>query len=137
MTKRYALKGINDDENTCAVCGKVELKRVMWLVELDADGNEFGEAFHVGTTCGAKLLGYSHSKVSTAIKRYPYKAMEARRLLAASHPAMIEYERSIREAQAKKLDWKARKAAGLFERWAELQAEANAWAEAQPVLVEL
>jgi hypothetical protein len=29
--KRYGLKGINDEETTCCVCGKIELRRVMWL----------------------------------------------------------------------------------------------------------
>ena len=57
MTKRYALKGINDEETVCTICGRVELKRVMWLQELDSDGNEIGEAIHCGTTCGAHLLG--------------------------------------------------------------------------------
>lgn len=54
--KRYALKGINDDETTCSICGKVELKRVMWIVELDADGGEIGDPFPCGTTCGAKTM---------------------------------------------------------------------------------
>ena len=68
--KRYALKGVNDDQHECSVCGRVELKRVMWLVSLDADGNQEGEAFHCGTTCGAKLLGYTQSKMATKVKSY-------------------------------------------------------------------
>jgi hypothetical protein len=63
--KRYALKGINDDQTECSVCGKVELKRVMWLVELDEEGNEISEPFFCGTTCGAKLMNQKISKIRT------------------------------------------------------------------------
>ena len=27
--KRYALKGINDEQHECSVCGRIELKRVV------------------------------------------------------------------------------------------------------------
>jgi len=79
MTKRYGLKGINDEQHECSVCGKVELKRVMWLVELDDDGNEVGLPFHCGTTCGANLMNQKISKVRTAIKNlrsYEYEQIE-------------------------------------------------------------
>lgn len=57
MTKQYKLKGLNDDHDTCEICGKTNLKRVMWLVEINEDEEEIGEAFAAGTTCGAKKLG--------------------------------------------------------------------------------
>jgi hypothetical protein len=64
MATQYTLKGINDDQDTCSCCGKTGLKRVMWLMELDAEGNESGEVFPMGTTCGAKKLGMSSKSVS-------------------------------------------------------------------------
>lgn len=57
MNKKYTLKGINNDSDTCEICGKVELKRVMWLAELDADGGETHNIIAAGTTCGAVALG--------------------------------------------------------------------------------
>lgn len=70
MAKQYKLKGINDDYDTCEVCGKTNLKRVMWLVEISEDGDEITEAFPAGTMCGAKLLGLrlrSEAKVNRKI----------------------------------------------------------------------
>jgi len=71
MTKQYTLKGINEDHDTCEVCGKTDLQKVMWLSEIDSDGNESGDPIAAGTTCGAKLLGLrlrSHKKIQSAVK---------------------------------------------------------------------
>ena len=79
MSKRYGLKGINDDQHECSVCGKIELKRVMWLVELDDDGNEVGEPFHCGTTCGANLMNRKLTIVNKTVKNlrsYEYEQIE-------------------------------------------------------------
>lgn len=53
---RYRYLGTNDDVGSCSCCGKQNLKRVVWLAELDADGNEVGEPGHYGTTCAGHLL---------------------------------------------------------------------------------
>ena len=42
--------GINDDQSTCDVCGKEELKRVVWL-----ENCETQSVVATGTTCAAKL----------------------------------------------------------------------------------
>lgn len=55
----YKLKGINEDQDYCEICGKTNLKKVMWLAELDEDNNELGHVFAAGTTCGASKLGIS------------------------------------------------------------------------------
>lgn len=60
MAKKYAMVGINDEQDTCLCCGKAGLKRVVWLVPLDQDGNRDGNAEHYGTTCAARILGYSY-----------------------------------------------------------------------------
>lgn len=55
----YKLVGINSDTETCENCGKTGLKKVMWLDLLDEDGNTTGSVIAMGTTCGAKSLGFS------------------------------------------------------------------------------
>lgn len=67
--KVYRIKGINDDEDTCHCCGKTNLKRVVWLVELDADGNEIGDAFPYGTTCASKAMGWRETSKAKIEKR--------------------------------------------------------------------
>lgn len=51
----YRIKGINGDECTCACCGRNDLTKVVWLAEVDADGNE-SEIAAYGTTCAARLI---------------------------------------------------------------------------------
>lgn len=86
-SKRYGLKGVNDEAETCVVCGKVELKRVMWIVELDADGNEISEPFHCGTTCGAKLLGKKVSAMVKMANSYKSEVYFRRSNIENNHPA--------------------------------------------------
>ena len=51
-TKAWKIIGINDDETICALCGKENLKRVIWI-----ENEETGEVMAVGTTCISKMLG--------------------------------------------------------------------------------
>ena len=51
-TKEWHIIGINDDETVCALCGKENLKRVVWI-----ENYETGEIMAVGTTCVSKMLG--------------------------------------------------------------------------------
>lgn len=59
---KYILKGVNSDANECSQCGRVELKKVVWLEPTDADGQSAGEAAPYGVNCAAKLLGFSGTK---------------------------------------------------------------------------
>jgi len=52
---KQKLYGINDDHDTCAECGKTNLKRVMWIGLNDASV----DPAPYGTTCGARLLAVS------------------------------------------------------------------------------
>lgn len=56
---QFQIKGVNSDQESCDKCGKQNLKRVVWLESLDADGNGTGEVIAVGTTCAAKLTGFN------------------------------------------------------------------------------
>jgi hypothetical protein len=58
MANKYAVKGINDDVDTCEVCGKRGLKRVVWLVELSKEGEELGDPMPVGTDCAGRMMGW-------------------------------------------------------------------------------
>jgi hypothetical protein len=145
--KRYALKGINDDAHECAVCGKVELRRVMWLVELDADGNEASEPFHCGTTCGAKLLGYTQSKISTKVKNYAGLVWAKREEMYRSHPSAVAGQQALNELNrladkeqsrtGVRMTWEERKNHPLFIEHERLHGEARVWADAQEILIAL
>lgn len=134
--KRFALKGINDEAQTCAICGRVELKRVMWLVELAQDGSECGEAFHCGTTCGAKLLGYTQSAMSTKVKNYKAEVARRRYQIERNHPANVQADELIRQLNALNLFGAARFTHPLFAQMSELHRIAHEYAEAQIILIE-
>ena len=46
----WKIKAINEDQAVCDLCGKENLKRVVWLE------NEEGEVIATGTVCASKLL---------------------------------------------------------------------------------
>jgi len=79
---------VNSDLDTCTACGRTGLKRVAWLVALDADGNEDGDAVAFGTDCAGKaLLGAKSRKNTDAITSVGRIMDTARRWLAAGHDA--------------------------------------------------
>lgn len=43
---RFKLLGINDEQDSCCCCGKVGLKRVVWI-----EDTETGDIRHFGTSC--------------------------------------------------------------------------------------
>lgn len=51
----YKILAINDEQDFCQCCGKTNLKRVVWMENLDT-----GSIAHYGTTCAAH-----HSKLSS------------------------------------------------------------------------
>jgi hypothetical protein len=61
----YRVHGITDDTDTCEVCGKTELRRVVMLAVLDADGNA-EEMIYAGTTCAARKLAQRGIRVRAA-----------------------------------------------------------------------
>lgn len=67
MGRQYKIKGINDDVDTCTACGKTNLKRVAWLVALDSEGGEDGDAFPVGMDCAGKMLSWGNSRTKKNI----------------------------------------------------------------------
>ena len=77
MSKKFRLVGINDDTNVCSCCGRDDLKRVLWLLPLDQDGNPEGEPIPYGSSCGAKALGWAHPTSSTTKTHIENEARKA------------------------------------------------------------
>lgn len=91
MSEGYRLMGISDDTDTCDVCGKIELRRVMMIVPLDSDGNADGDAIYAGSTCGARMISKSSGRRVTA-KRLTDASEAATRALTAAKEFMAEFE---------------------------------------------
>ena len=90
MTKRYGYKGTNNDAETCDICGRTELKKVMWLVELDPDGGEIGQPIACGTSCGATMLGYTQNEFSKKTNEASKEISRLERIARRNHPDLIE-----------------------------------------------
>ena len=136
--KRYGLKGINDEATECSVCGKVELRRVMWLVELDpVDGNELGDAFPVGTTCGAKMLGYSTAKVRKAADNFVNNVSQRRYQIAQERIQQNGGNEIIAHLNEMHLGPGERFNNPLMDEYRKIKVAANAWASTQPIVIAL
>ncbi len=86
----YRLLGINDDTDTCDVCGKIELRRVMAIEPLDADGNSDGDVIYAGSTCGARMLSRTLGRRVTA-KRVTDAAESVARLMTRAREWADEF----------------------------------------------
>lgn len=103
MSQKFRCVGINDDFNHCECCGRTDLKRVMMLVPLDADGNPEGEAAPYGTSCGAKLLGYAYatSKDKTTFR----KDMEREAVLSEVERLRKVWNAAVKDAERFTATW--------------------------------
>jgi len=68
------LLGINDDADTCGLCGKTHLKRVMWIEDDEGNVDQYG------TTCGAKKLGLNGKYETPEAVRDAFNLQEKRRI---------------------------------------------------------
>lgn len=79
ITKEYSIEnkfkilGFNDDECTCHVCGKQELKGTYVIENLSS-----GEIFRAGSVCGSKMAGWTSKELVAK-----YKTGEKEKLTAA------------------------------------------------------
>jgi hypothetical protein len=65
--KRFHVLGVNDDEDFCMCCGKLHLKRVVWI-----EDTETGEIRHYGVNCAqnpAKAFGVK-AEIQKAVRNY-------------------------------------------------------------------
>lgn len=128
---RYFLVAVNDEESTCAVCGRVELKRVMWI--RDAEAGE--EPFAVGTTCGAKLLRIPAAKINTAVKNFQSLVERKHYSLYLNHPSWTAARVELEKCSG--LSYAERKGNQHFLEYRRLDKEAHDWAYSQKVEIEL
>lgn len=77
MDRKYKVKGINDEHDTCECCGKTGLKRVVWLAPLDEDGQEICDPAPYGNVCAAYLLGITKERGGKSNARLT-RALEAK-----------------------------------------------------------
>lgn len=136
MTKKYAYKGTNNDTENCEICGRNDLKKVMWLIELDPDGGELGEAFAAGTTCGAKLLGYTQKDFNKAIKTASENMENKKRFVYHNHPLMKE-AKEIRKDLQKTLSGRELRKSPEFIRTKEMMNQAREKAYNQNYTIQL
>ena len=104
----YRIMAVNDEEDTCSICGRTNLKQVAWVVEFDADGNAVSDASPVGTTCAAKL-----ARIRTATKTvrdFDYMKRNIIDAARARHPLNKRNNEIIKEWNRQGLLFLARKA---------------------------
>lgn len=67
MESRYKVVGVNDDKDFCECCGKKDLKRVVWIEDIETQ-----EIKHFGTSCAAApVKGFGVEKeIKQAIKKF-------------------------------------------------------------------
>jgi hypothetical protein len=66
--KVFRVGGTTDQFTNCELCGRVELKGTVQMIELDADGNAVTDHYF-GTGCAAKAAGWTQKKVKTEAAR--------------------------------------------------------------------
>jgi hypothetical protein len=143
--KRYTLKAVNDDATECEICGRVELKRVMWIAELDVDGNEVADPFACGVVCGANLLKQTVSKVNTRVNNFEGEVSKKRQSLYWNHPSYSESRKVLDELNLvarggngkARLSFQERHNHPLYETFKKLDQEARDFANSQDVSIEL
>jgi hypothetical protein len=133
---RYTLKGIDDSETVCSICGRIELKRVMWLAPIDAD-DAASDAFPCGVVCGARLLGTTVARLETRIRNHTAGVEARRRALYYGHPASKREAECYSLLNALGLSFAERRQHPLFLEAHACREEARIWAESQPVIIEL
>ena len=74
MSKRFKVIGTNDDQTWCDICGKTELKRVVWFEDL-----ETGEVLAAGTTCAAKVQGKKTKDIEKEVNDFRKAQLNAAR----------------------------------------------------------
>lgn len=90
IENKFKILGFNDDECTCHVCGKQELKGTYVMEDLSS-----GEIFRAGSVCGSKMAGWTSKELVAK-----YKAGEKEKLTAAKkelHESAdyINYEKAL------------------------------------------
>jgi hypothetical protein len=76
--KAFRVGGFTDEITNCELCGKVELRGTVQMIELDADGNDDTDHYF-GTSCAAKAAGWTQKKVKAEVQSIAAKKVAAKR----------------------------------------------------------
>ncbi len=88
--QKYILRGFNDDHCECDICGKQELKGT-YIVECQTTG----AIFRAGSTCGAKMAGWSVKEFQDKYKAGEIERKEAAKAEFRESKEYQEYEVAI------------------------------------------
>lgn len=91
----YKILGFNDDVCECDICGKSELKGTYAMENVQT-----GEIFRAGSTCGAKMAGWSTKELVAKYKQVEKDNYEAAKLEARNSAEYIAYDNKIKEITA-------------------------------------
>jgi hypothetical protein len=91
MEKQYRIKGIDDNESVCGVCGKEKLKRVVWLEDMKTLN-----VFPAGSSCAAKLQKITLTEQKNKESEYLQCVLKNARI--ELHPFKLKYDSVIESA---------------------------------------
>ena len=87
---KYKILGFNDDQCECDVCGKQELKGTYAIEDLAS-----GEIFRAGSTCGAKMAGWTTKELISKYKAGEKEKLETAKKEFRESKEYIEYNKAI------------------------------------------
>lgn len=100
-TRRFRIKGVNDEQDTCDECGKTGLRRTVILAPLDDDGNDDGEC-RVGVDCAARMMRTTQNRVKNEVaergSQLDREADDARERLEFWEPVLAQGVEATRRA---------------------------------------
>lgn len=88
--KKYRILGFNDDQCSCDVCGKQELKGTYAMEDLST-----GEIFRAGSSCGAKMAGWTTKELVAKYKAGEKEILENARKEFRNSAEHIAYNNAL------------------------------------------
>jgi len=89
IEKKYKILGFNDDQCSCDICGKQELKGTYAIEDLST-----GEIIRAGSSCGAKRAGWTSKELVAKYKAGEKENLEAARKEFRSSEEFIAEEKA-------------------------------------------
>jgi hypothetical protein len=90
MAKKYKILGFSDDFCMCEVCGKQELKGTYAL-----EDSESGEIIRAGSTCGARMAGWSTKEFLNKAKTKQKEDLENARIEFQASKEYVAYKNAM------------------------------------------
>jgi len=90
IEKKYKILGFNDDQCSCDICGKQELKGTYAIEDLQNGG-----IIRAGSSCGAKMAGWTSKELVSRYKAGEKENLEAAKKELRSSKEYLEYDAAI------------------------------------------